>query len=92
MNMGFIEIDCGGIDLTKTTKQTVTGIYDRCVEAMESGKIIIATNCYYGSAEVTPIHVFIVRNTATKLCATASVLQVFIESNDKVQVSSMISA
>ena len=47
---GYILFDCGGLDLNDSTEQTIDGIYDRAVEALKTGKLVIATNCVINAA------------------------------------------
>ena len=92
MNNGYVKVDCTGLDLTKSTKQTITGLYNRCCEAMKTGKPIYAYNLSWGDEAVTPVQTFGIRESATKIIFTASTLQIHVESNDKAQVVNMAPA
>ena len=91
MNTGYVKVDCTGIDLTKGTKQTITGIYKQVCDAMATGKLIIAENLSWGDKAVTPVHVFAI-DWGSEIIVTASTLQVHVETNDKVQVTNMAPA
>ena len=45
-------------DLSKTTKQTITGVYNLAKKAVESGKSIIIYGMNYDGKKSTPISVF----------------------------------
>lgn len=58
MNGGYTILDAGGIDLTETDPQEISGAWNRTKAAIATGKPIIAHNCFYGSAPVSPVPVF----------------------------------
>lgn len=59
MNGGYIMVDCTGLDLTDTNAQSIDGIWDKAVEAIEADKPIIAHNCEYGTGVmVSPVTCF----------------------------------
>lgn len=59
MNGGYIMVDCMGIDLTNAEPQSISGIWNKAVEAMEADKPIIAHNCEYGTGvKVSPVTCF----------------------------------
>lgn len=91
MNNGYVKVDCTGIDLTKGTKQTITGIYKKVCDAMATGKIIIAENLSWGDKPVTPVACFAI-DWGSEIIVTASTLQVHVEPNNKVQVTNMAPA
>lgn len=41
---GYALVDCTGLDLSKSTKQTLTGVYNRIKSAYDSGKLVLLTN------------------------------------------------
>ena len=92
MNGGYMMIDCKKLDLTKTAAtQEIPGLYAECMKAFTYNKPIQAYNCVYGSVgKVSPIPVFATIPETGKLCLTASVLQVFVDSDDVVTINSMI--
>lgn len=73
-------------DLSKTTKQTITGVYDIAKKAVESGKPIIVHGMNYDGKKTTPICVFGWLDNDTYIF-NASVLQVFIDKNDGLTVA-----
>lgn len=73
-------------DLSKTTKQTITGIYNIAKNAVESGKPIAIYGMNYGGKKTTPIYVFGWLDNDTYIF-NASVLQVFIDKNDGLTVA-----
>lgn len=91
MNPGYTLIDCTGVDLTETEQQTVTGIYEKVALAYAAGKPVFAGGMAYGDLGViTPVPVMVNSDGTSGYFATASILQVHVESGDKVTVSSLI--
>ena len=88
-NGGYYMVDCGGLDLTDSSEQTITGLFNRMKKAIASGKPLIAYNCVWGSnsdAPLTPIHFFAQRWSDTMVVGTASILNITCTSADKVTV------
>lgn len=73
-------------DLSVTTKQTITGIYNIAKKAVESGKPIVIYGMNYDGKNTTPICVFGWLDGDTYIF-NASVLQVFIDKNDGLTVA-----
>lgn len=48
MKSGYYMLDCSGINLSADSEVTVTGLYNKIVEAMKSNKPIIAYNIQAG--------------------------------------------
>ncbi len=80
-------VDCTGLDLTKgSTEQTINGLYARVKDAMAMNKEIIAYNCNWGGLPVTPIGCMAIQVLSNTIVATASTLQIWITSADKVTI------
>lgn len=73
-------------DLSETTKQIITGIYNIAKKAVESGKPIVIYGMNYDGKKTTPICVFGWLDNDTYIF-NASVLQVFIDKNDGLTVA-----
>lgn len=73
-------------DLSKTTKQTITGIYNIAKNAVESNKPIVIYGMNYDGKPTTPICVFGWLDGDTYIF-NASVLQVFIDKNNGLTVA-----
>ena len=59
MNGGYFLLDATGLDLSSASPQTIACSWSKAVEAMKSGKPIIAHNCVYGSGvNVSPVTCF----------------------------------
>ena len=87
---GYIGIDCTGLDLIKgSTPQTISGIYSKVKDAMDTGKAIYAYNCNWSGAYVTPIEVFAIDFT-TQIIVTSSTLQIIITPADVVTINNMV--
>lgn len=92
MANGYIMIDCKELDLLASESQTIDGLYNNCVEAMASGKPIIAINCLYGEGvKSSPIAVMGIYED-TDIIFTSSILQVVVSSDDSVVIRSMVAA
>ena len=86
MANGYIMVDCTGINLLAGEKQTISGIFAKSTEAIETGKPIYAINLQYGEGvPMTPVAVMAIEE-AGKYCLTASVLQIWVDSDDGVEV------
>lgn len=91
MNGGYVLVDCTGINLLSQTSQTVTGIYEKCKNAIKYNKPIFAVNCEYGSGvPMTPIAVMAIEEAGT-IIFTASILQIRVSSADAVTIVSLLS-
>lgn len=54
-NLGFAQVDFTGVDLSlETAQQGVAGIYSKCIDAINNGKIIIGVNMYYDAVKYSP--------------------------------------
>ena len=87
---GYILVNCTGLDLTKTTSQTITGLYNKVKHAVSSGKLILATNCSWGALSITPIPVFAI-DFGTYFICTSSTLQIQVTSADVVTITNLVS-
>lgn len=89
-NGGYVMVDCQKMNLLAQSAQTVTGLYEACNAAMQTGKPILACNCEYGEGvPITPISVMMIEEAGT-IIATASILQVRVDEYDAVNVVSLL--
>ena len=89
---GYILVDCTGINLLAGEKQTVTGIFSKSTEAYESDKPIWAINLQYGEGvKMTPVPVMAIKEGG-KYCFSASILQIWVDSDDGVEVVNLAPA
>ena len=52
---GYVMVDCGGLNI-QTTSQTIAGLYNRLVNAINTGKEIVMVNCLNGTGvKASPI-------------------------------------
>lgn len=89
MNSGYIMVDCGGLDLNDSTEQTIDGIYERSVEALATGKLVLATNCVMSSAPCSPIAI-VAWDEGTQIVVTGHVLRLVIAPDDGVTVINLV--
>ena len=90
-NSGYILFDCGGLDLNVSTEQTIDGIYDRAVEALTAGKLVVATNCVMSNMSATPISVVAWDQGDDGIIATGHTLRIVIAEDDGVTVTNLVS-
>ena len=55
---GYVILDGGGINLASSSSQSISGSWARAVAAVEANKPIVAYNCTYGTAPVSPVPAF----------------------------------
>lgn len=60
---GYFMVDATGYDYSDSTKQTVTGLYNQCVKAYNSGKPIILYGWNYNDIIISPMMVYLVPTT-----------------------------
>lgn len=88
---GYTVVDCKGMNLLAQSKQTIPGLYAQCEAADFTNKIIIAANCQYGAGvEMSPIAVMAIKEDG-KYCFTSSILQIWVDSEDGVEIVSLLS-
>ena len=78
-------LDGLGIELTGNPK-TYDGAWDAAVEALKSGKPIIAYNMLYSTAAVSPVPVFGWYLAADTIVLVGATLHVHIEDDDTVTI------
>ena len=86
---GYILIDCGGLDLTSESSQTINGLYAQLTDAIASGKPVYAENLYWGDIPCSPTPVMLVQLYEDTITATASTLQVSTDDDDAVTILNM---
>lgn len=89
MNGGYFMIDCDGLDLTKQTAQTITGLYNRMKSAIVANKPVFAYNINFGENNpMTPICIIVNMESAESplIVGTAATLQLYVTSADSVTI------
>ena len=90
MESGYIMIDCGGMNLTSESSQTITGLYARLTEARATDKMIVACNMVWGdTGAASPIPVIVTAPNANTYVCAASTLQIHVTSADVVTIENM---
>lgn len=87
---GYILFDCGGLNLNSSSKQTITGIYNRAKEALATGKLVLATNCNMSGMECSPVAVVAWDQGTDGIIATGHVLRIVIGSDDGATVTNLV--
>lgn len=90
-NSGYILFDCEGLDLNDSTEQTIDGIYDRAKAALDTDKLVIATNCVMSEMPCSPIAVVAWDQGDDGIIATGHVLRIVIAEDDGVTVTNLVS-
>lgn len=86
MRGGYFNVDCSGINLSLTTAQSIPGIWDKAVTAMQTDKPIMAYGCSYGEALVSPVPVFGWYIAADEIVIVGATLHVHIKNNNTATV------
>lgn len=93
VNGGYIMVDCTGIDLNTDTKQTISGIFNKVATAFKSGKPVYCVNATFNISgtgnTVSPVAVMVNSDENGGYVATASTLQLWIDSDDGVTIVNM---
>lgn len=88
-NPGYVMIDFTGLNLNSSSKQTITGIYDKCEAAFATGKPIFVVNANMSGAACTPVSV-VAWKEGDDFIATGHVLRVLVEDDDGVTVTNLV--
>ena len=82
-NPGYYLLDGGGIDLSTSESQTITGAWNRAVTAIKTGKPIWAFNTKYGSGKnLTPVPVFAWYISASAIVIVGATLHIQVAPDD----------
>lgn len=82
MNGGYILVDVTGLNLSSSSEQEITGIWDKAVTALKVGKPIVVHGCTYGAAPVSPVTCFGWYIGATEIVIVGATLHVHIKNDD----------
>ena len=92
MANGYVMVDCNKLNLLSQSSQTVSGLYADSIDAIASGKPIIAVNCEYGTGvPMTPISVMAIIEDGTVIF-TAPILQIKVSNDDSVTIVPLINS
>lgn len=89
---GYAMIDCKGLELTETDPQEIEGVWEIAKKALESGKPIIAYNCVYNNAPVSPVESFGWAISATEIVIVGATLHIHVKSDNTATVLDVVSA
>lgn len=88
-NSGYVMVDCSGLDLNDSTTQSITGLYKRAREAIDSGKPCYACGCDMSGMPCTPVSV-VAWVEGENVVVTGHVLRITIEKDDDVTVVNLV--
>ena len=89
---GYILVDCGGLDLTKDTAQSIDGIWAKAVKVLASDKPIVATGCIYGTGKpVSPVNAFGWYIDTDEIVIVGATLHIHIKDDDTATVLDVVS-
>lgn len=87
MRGGYFLVNCKGLDLTGgDTPQTIAGIWNKAEIAVNSGKPIVACNCKYGDADVSPVTCFGWYIAEDEIVIVGATLHIHIKDDDTLTV------
>ena len=90
MKGGYINIDASGLNMRETTKQTISGIYKKVLDAKKTNKPIFVYNTVFGDYDkIPPFCVFcnFASDNETIVCTTSSLQIITIDKNDGVKIT-----
>lgn len=89
LNSGYIFLDCGGINLSSSSAQSLSGIYNRASAALKSGKPVILTNIKFGTKASSPISATLYQYSSTVITAIASIYSIAIANTNSATVTNL---
>lgn len=84
MNGGYAMIDCTGLDLGNPG--TVTGLYEKALNAIKTGKPLVLNNVVNGSQAFTPITGFGGIESSTSVFISFEPVTIHISNEDVVTI------
>ena len=84
-------IDCKGLKLTETDPQEIGGVWEIAKKALESGKPIIAHNCVYNDAPVSPVTCFGWYIDTDEIVIVGATLHIHVKDDDTATVIDVVS-
>lgn len=88
---GYAMIDCKGLKLTETDPQEIGGVWEIAKKALESGKPIIAHNCVYNDAPVSPVTCFGWYIDTDEIVIVGATLHIHVKDDDTATVIDVVS-
>lgn len=88
---GYITVDCEGLDLTETDPQEIEGIWDKAVACISANKPIVAYNCLYGDAPVSPVPAFGWYLDDDEIVIVGATLHIHVKDDDTATVLDVVS-
>lgn len=89
---GYVMVDCDELDLIQDDGKTFPGLFEKVRKAMGTAKQIIATNCRWDGHYMSSISVMGIRLMSDTIVCTASTLQIWVHSDDTVNIENMAPA
>lgn len=91
MKGGYHLLDATGVDLSKSTAQTVAGSWKKAQDAIASGKPLVMCNAIYGTGvPVSPVPGFGWYISSTEIVLVGATLHVHVKNTDKVTVVDVV--
>lgn len=60
---GIAVVDITGFDYSDTDSQTISGLYNKCVKAYKSGKVVMVKGWDYNGVVMSPMFVYLLPST-----------------------------
>lgn len=86
INGGYTMIDCKGLKLTETNPQNIPGSWKAVQDAIATNKPIVAYNCVYATAPVSPVTCFGWALSATEIVIVGATLHIHVKSDNTATV------
>lgn len=91
MKGGYYLLDAGGIDLSSSSPQSITGCWERAKSAMASGKPIVAQNLVYGEGnDLSPVNCFGWYISSTEIVLVSATLHIHVKSDNTATVLDVV--
>lgn len=89
-HVGYIVVDCTGTNLGIASEQTIPGIYNKCIAALDTGKPVFVANCNMSGAPMSPVSVVAWKEGTNIIRIIGHIFRLTITSADKVTVLNLV--
>lgn len=87
---GYILLDCGGLNLASSSPQTISGSWARAKAALAANKPIVAGNCKYSTAPVSPVSCFGWAIAADEIVIVGATLHIHVKDDNTCTVLDVV--
>ena len=90
MNGGYMMIDCKGLNLASSSAQSIAGCWNMVKDAIAQNKPIVAYNCKYGTAPVSPVTCFGWYLASDEIVIVGATLHIHVKDNNTATVLDVV--